>query len=572
MNRQSFVLGASFEQAVEAALDELRANGTLRRLWRRDKSLWTGADEDQWLGWLDSADASLRHAGEYDAFAQEIKQDGFTDALLLGMGGSSLGPEALAGAFGAIAGRPRLRIVDSTDPAQVRAAESAVDLGRTLFIVSSKSGSTTEPNILKDYFFARVASRLRRDKAGRAFVAVTDPGSSLEKAAAADGFRRVFHGEPSIGGRYSVLSPFGLVPAAATGIDVRGFLEAALVLVRACGPDVTAADHPGARLGAALAVAARQGRDKVTMFTAPRLGDFGAWAEQLLAESTGKNGKGLIPVNGEPLGKPDVYGRDRFFIDVAFGGETDPRHAVALTALAQAGHPVVRIVVESAAHIGQEFFRFEMATAIAGALLGINPFDQPDVEVSKVKTRELVRAFEDSGQLPSETAVVSGERMALFADPRNAEALRRAGAGATAESWLKAHFASLREGDYAALLAFIARDAANENKLTAMRVAVRDRKQVATTVGFGPRFLHSTGQAYKGGPNTGVFLQITADDAADLAIPGHGASFGIVKAAQARGDFAVLAERGRRALRVHLKGDLASGLDALGAAIDRALA
>lgn len=570
--KQFFSLGARLERSVETELEALRAANVVRRLWRRDSTVWTGADEDKWLGWLDSIEMSRLRLGDYQAFAREVKLAGFTDVLLIGMGGSSLGPEVLAGTFGHIAGRPRLHILDSTVPAQIRAAEAVVDLDRTLFIVSSKSGGTTESNALKDYFFARAAGRIGAENAGKNFVAVTDPGSSLQKLAQKAGYRRVFHGEPTIGGRYSVLSPFGLVPAAAAGVDVASLLDAASIMAHACGPHAAPNDNPGVRLGAALGVAAREGRDKVTFFVSPRLGEFGAWAEQLLAESTGKKGKALIPIDAEPLGNPGIYGRDRFFIDVSLVDEIDARHKAALAALEKAGHPVVHIVLTSPVQVAQEFFRFEMATAIAGALLGINPFDQPDVEASKVKTRELVRAFETEGNLPRETPVASDATLAIYADTKNAEAMRLAGADENPGSWLRALFSKLHDGDYAAFLAYIVRDAINAGKLKKMRLAVRDRMRVATCVGFGPRFLHSTGQAYKGGPNTGVFLLITADDDPDLVIPGQSASFGIVKAAQARGDYAVLAGYGRRALRVHLKGDTATGLDALGDAIEHALA
>jgi transaldolase/glucose-6-phosphate isomerase len=342
-------------------------------------------------------------------------------------------------------------------------------------------------------------------------------------------------------------------------------------MVRSCGPDVPPSANPGVDLGIALGLAGRAGRDKVTILTSPRIADFGAWAEQLIAESTGKNGKGLIPVDAEPLGKPEVYGRDRFFIDLRTADEKDTGHAAALEALEKAGHPVVRIVLKSPDAIAQEFFRFEIATAVAGAVIGINPFDQPDVEASKAKTRELTAAFEKSGKLPSETPIASADGVEIYTDARNAEALRKAGADGTLDTWLKAHFARLKPGDYAATLAYVARDAAHIAVLQKLRLALRDKRHVATCVGFGPRFLHSTGQAYKGGPNSGVFLQVTADDAKDLAIPGQSASFGVVKAAQARGDFDVLSERGRRALRVHLKGDVDRGLQALGAAVERAL-
>ena len=391
------------------------------------------------------------------------------------------------------------------------------------------------------------------------FIAITDPGSSLQKRAEKQKFRHIFHGVPSIGGRYSVLSPFGLVPAAIAGIDVARLVRSTRVMMRSCGPDVPPSENPGVALGIALGAAAARGRDKVTIFASPALSSFGAWAEQLFAELTGKHGKGLIPVDGEPIGRPEVYGDDRCFIDLALKGEADDAHEAKLKALEKAGHPVIRIVQNSVDHIGQEFFRFEIATAVAGAVIGINPFDQPDVEASKVKTRELTEAFEKSGALPRETPVCSDRSLALFTDRKNAEALRKAGADGGVESWLKAHFARLGAGDYVAILAYLGHDEDNVARLQPWRLALRDRRHVATCLEFGPRFLHSTGQAYKGGPDSGVFLQITSDDAQDLAIPGHRASFGVVKAAQARGDFDVLVERGRRALRVHLNGDLEFG-------------
>jgi transaldolase / glucose-6-phosphate isomerase len=546
-----------------------RLNGKLRRLWGRDKSLWTGADEDRWLGWLEIADADQLKS--FEAFAQEIKREGFEDALLLGMGGSSLGPEVLATTFGRNNGFPRLRILDSTVPAQIRTIDAALNLGKTLFIVSSKSGSTTEPNVLKDYFFKRVAEAVGEAKAGRHFVAITDPGSSLEKAAKAQNFRKTFFGVPSIGGRYSVLSPFGLVPAAIAGIDVAQLVNGARIMMYSCGPDTSPTENPGAVLGIGLGDAEGEGRDKVTIFASPRLAGFGAWAEQLFAESTGKKSRGLIPVDGEPVGAPDLYGKDRIFIDLQLAGEADAAHQSKLTALEKAGHPVVRIVQKSLENIGQEFFRFEFATAVAGAVIGINPFDQPDVEASKVKTRELTAAFEKTGALPAETPVCSGKSIDLYTDETNANALRQEGANSSVESWLKAHLARIVDHDYVAILAYLARNDANRAPLRKMRLAVRDRRHVATCLEFGPRFLHSTGQAYKGGPNSGVFLQITSDDAEDLAVPGHRASFGVVKAAQARGDFGVLVGRGRRALRLHIKGDLQAGLGSLEAAVERAL-
>ncbi len=571
LNSQELSLTAELQSRVRELAEAWRADGKLRQLYERDKSLWTGANEDKWLGWLNCVDEGLRRLRDYQEFAKEVKAAGFTDALLLGMGGSSLGPEVLAQSFALQSGWPRLRILDSTDPAQIRAAEASIDVGKTLFIVSSKSGSTTEPNMLKEYFFSRVQAA-GNAQAGRQFIAITDPGSSLEGMAKRDGFWRIFHGVPSIGGRYSVLSPFGLVPAAVAGIDLGGLLDAARTMVLSCGPDVPPSANPAAQLGIALGVAASQGRDKVTILASPRIADFGAWAEQLIAESTGKEGKGLIPVDGEPLGEPGVYGSDRFFIDLRLAGEDAPAHEAALARIEQAGHPVARVVLGSIEQIGQEFFRFELVIAVAGALLRINPFDQPDVEASKVKTRELTKAFETTGALPRQDPVCAGERMEVYADNRYAAMLRSSGADGSVEQWLKAHFARVRPGDYVGFLAYMARTAAATDALARLRLAVRDRQHVATCVGFGPRFLHSTGQAYKGGPNSGAFLQITADVAKDLAVPGHAATFGVIEAAQARGDFEVLAERGRRAVRVHLKGDIESGLSALAEMVNRALA
>jgi transaldolase / glucose-6-phosphate isomerase len=556
-------------KAVEASCEDWRASGKIRRLWQKDKSVWTGSDEDKWLGWLTSvSDADV---ADYQDFQHRVKGQNFTDAVVLGMGGSSLGPEVLAETFGKQPGYPKLHVLDSTDPAQIRHLQASIDVANTIFIVSSKSGSTTEPNVMKDYFFARVSEAVGAEKAGHRFIAVTDPGSSLEKVATKQGFARIFHGDPSIGGRYSVLSPFGLVPAAIAGIDVSRLLELTLAMVRSCGPDVPPRENPGVQLGLAMGAAGLKGRDKVTILSSKKIADFGAWAEQLIAESTGKDGKGLIPIDGETLGDVSVYGNDRFFIDLRTEGEDDAAHDEKLAALEKAGHPVVRIVMKSIEHIGQEFFRFEIATAVAGAVIGINPFNQPDVEAAKIKTRELTTAFEKTGALPKEQPVISTPDADIYTDDKNATALRRAGANGDLGSWLKAHLARSGAGDYVAMLAYIERDHDHIDTMQRMRLAVRDKRRVATCAEFGPRFQHSTGQAYKGGPDSGVFLQITADEARDLAVPGQKASFGVIKAAQARGDFGVLTERGRRAIRVHLKGDLASGLQMLDETIQSAL-
>ncbi len=571
LNPQTIAVPRYLVEAIAAETEAWRVKGRLGRLWQRDTSLWSGDDEDKWLGWLTIVDESAKQLGEYRAFAEDVRQAGFTDALLLGMGGSSLGPEVLAAVFGHRPGFPHLRVLDSTDPEQILAAEAAIKLPTTLVIISSKSGSTTEPNVLLAYFYARLCETLGEEQAGQHVVTVTDPGSSMEKVAKHDEFRRIFHGEPTIGGRYSVLSPFGLVPAAAAGYDVDKLVAAGQLMMRACGPQVPPAASPGVQLGLALGLAARMGRDKLTLNTSPRFADFGAWTEQLVAESTGKNGKAIIPIDLEPLGPPELYGADRFFVDLRMASEASAADAAALTALEKGGHPVVRIELQSPEDIAQEFVRFEIATAVAGAVLGIHPFNQPDVEATKIKTRDLIAAFEKTGALPSETPVAEDASFALYTDVRNAIALRESGAGADIASWLKAHFARLRPGDYAAILAYVARNRTYTEPLQRMRLAVHKRRQVATCLEFGPRFLHSTGQAYKGGPDSGLFLQITAEDDPDLAIPGQAASFGIVKAAQARGDFDVLAERGRRALHVHIKGDVGSGLAALAAAVERAL-
>ena len=569
IGHQRLSLGSSLADAVKENAEEWRASGKVRRLWQRDKSVWTGEDENRWLGWLTSPSAA--DVNDYEDFSHRVKGQSFTDAVVLGMGGSSLGPEVLAQTFPKKAGFPKLHVLDSTDPAQIRAMQASIDLADTLFIVSSKSGSTTEPNVMKDYFFERVSETIGADKAGYRFVAVTDPGSSLQKAAAKQRFARTFYGDPAIGGRYSVLSPFGLVPAATAGVDLRTLLTHTMAMVRSCGPDVPPEQNPGVQLGLAMGLAGLEGHDKVTILASKKIADFGAWAEQLIAESTGKDGKGLIPIADEPLGDVSVYGNDRFFIDIRTEDEHDAAHEAKLSALEEAGHPVVRIVMESIEHIGQEFFRFEMAVAVAGSVLGINPFNQPDVEAAKIKTRELTAAFEKTGSLPKEKPVVSTDHVDIYTDEKNAADLRKAGANGDLGSWLKAHLDRSGTDDYVALLAYVERNAAHIKELQQMRLAVRDRRRVATCAEFGPRFLHSTGQAYKGGPDSGVFLQITADDAIDLLVPGQKASFGVIKAAQARGDFGVLTERGRRALRVHLKGDLESGLKMLDSAIQSAL-
>jgi glucose-6-phosphate isomerase len=570
MGRQSWTLPPGLEATVKATLEEWSAEEKVARVWAGDASLWTGADEASWLGWLGVIDHQIARIDDLRSAAEDAKRAGFTHCLLLGMGGSSLCPEVLKLTFGRIDGRPELFVLDSTDPAQVRAFEARVDPARTVFIVSSKSGTTLEPNIFKQYFFERCRQVVGEAEAGGRFIAITDPGSKLQQVAGADRFRAVFFGVPSIGGRYSALSDFGMVPAAIMGLDVGRLLGAAAEMATACASRVPADENPGLVLGVIMGICARNGLDKVTLVGSPRIHDLGAWLEQLLAESTGKDGKGLIPVDREPLGAPGVYGNDRLFVYLRLSSAPDRRQDDAVAALERAGRPVVRIRVEDPYDLGGEFFRWEFATAVAGSILGINAFNQPDVEASKLATRRLTSEYETTGSLPPESPILDAEGIKLFTDERNAAEIARAG-GRSLVAVLKAHLGRIKPGDYVALLAYVEMNDAYEAELQRIRVAVRDRYRVATCLGFGPRFLHSTGQAYKGGPNTGVFLQITCDDAADLPVPGQKYTFGIVKAAQARGDFQVLAERGRRALRVHLGKDVEGGLAALREAIERAV-
>jgi transaldolase/glucose-6-phosphate isomerase len=557
--------------AVAAALEEW-AGGKLRRLWDADASLWSGKDEGEWLGWLGVAQEQLDGVERLQSLAADFAAGEFQHVLLLGMGGSSLCPEVLARTFGPTAGHPELRVLDSTLPAQVRSTARAIDPQRTLFIASSKSGGTLETNVLLDFFWDAARRAGDPDAAASHFVAITDPGSSLEARARSDGFRAVAHGLANIGGRYSALSDFGMLPAAVMGLDVRDFLERACKMARACGPDTAPDANPGLALGVALGVLARRGRDKLTLVVSPGFASLGAWLEQLVAESTGKRGRGLVPVDGEELAGPERYGDDRIFVYLRHTSAACEVQDAAIAALEQAGHPVVRIPLASRMDLGAEFFRWEFATAVAGSLLGIHPFDQPDVEASKQVTRDLMQTFEEKGALPEPTAFFEGDGFKLFANPANGEVLSRAAGSDDLRGFLAAHLLRLQAGDYFGLNAYVEQNDTHRTVLERIRHAVRDSRRVATTLGYGPRFLHSTGQLHKGGPNRGVFLQITADDAEDLAIPGRGYSFGVLVRAQALGDFDVLGRRGRRALRVHLGPDVAAGLDRLAAAVEQALA
>ncbi len=516
MNRQTFSLGA-YHADFTKELRAWREQKRVERLWAKDASLWSGADEGRWLGWLDVVGREISRVVELESLARDASD--FEDAVVLGMGGSSLCPDVLSRSYGERPKHPRLHVLDSTVPAQIADLEAAINIDKTLFLIASKSGTTAEPNAFERYFFDRVRS-------GKQFVAITDPGSSLERLAREKGYRNTFHGEPEIGGRFSALSRFGLVPAAIAGIEPRAFLRRAKVMVDACGPGVE--ENPGVALGVALGILARAGRDKLTLVTSPEIESFGGWLEQLLAESTGKKGKGIVPVDREALG--DSYGDDRVFAYVGIGSSPD-----SLDALERAGHPVVQIELDSVDGLAEEFFRWEMATAVAGSVLELNPFDQPNVEAAKVATRTLMARYEETGELP----------------------------GTPPSGDLEELLSTVEPGDYFAINAFVAMNRENDVELQRLRHRVRDEKRVATTLGYGPRYLHSTGQLHKGGPNRGVFLLITSEDAKDLPIPGQRYTFGQMKAFQAAGDFEVLRARGRRALHVHLGADVSEGLRSL---------
>ena len=562
--------------AVDAAAADWQANNKVDRFWKKDPSLWTRDGEEKWMGWIDIVERQQKDLGTFAELGGDIETADFRSVLLLGMGGSSLCPEVLAKTFGPRPGFPELRIVDSTDPAQVKAACDEVDLAETLVIVASKSGSTLEPNILKQFFYSEMRRAVNNDdEVGSHFMAITDPGSKMEQVAKADGFRNIFYGDPEIGGRYSALSNFGVVPATVTGLNVETLLaEAAKAVATAKLP---VADNSGVQLGLLLGTAANAGRDKITIFTSPEIADLGAWLEQLIAESTGKQGKGITPVDREAIGAPDVYGKDRVFAYVRLKDTADASQDAKVAALEAAGHPVVYFEIGDRYEIFGQFFTWEIATAVAGSVIGINPFNQPDVEAAKIETRALTTEYEKTGKLPERTPFLagkddSGAPFALYATDAYAAKLTGVAPSQTLAGILRAHLDQLGAGDYFATVAFLPMFEEHVAAIQSFRQKVRDQKRVATCVGFGPRFLHSTGQDYKGGPNTGVFLQITADHADDMDIPGQKYSFGVVIDAQAAGDLAVLESRGRRALRVHLGADVAAGLKALGAAINAALA
>ena len=570
-NHQTWAVG-SFEANVTATLKDLHAKDFVRRLWAKDPSLWHQDPAHHTiirnaLGWLSVIERQRSQVPRLRAFAEDVKNAGLTHLLLLGMGGSSLCPEVCRLTFGIIHGHPELHVLDSTVPSQVKSVENRVDLARTLCIVASKSGSTTEPLVFQKYFFERM-QRVKGYRAGENFLAITDRGSRLEFVARELHFRDVWHGERDVGGRYSALSNFGMVPAAAMGVNVEQLLSRAEQMRQRCDSVVQPADNPGVELGVILGTLAKAGRDKLTLITSPALSSLGSWLEQLIAESTGKEEKGIIPIEGEPLGEPHVYGRDRVFAYLRHVDEPDPEQGAKIAALQAAGHPVVRIEVADIINLGQEFFRWEVATATAGALMDVNAFDQPNVQESKDFTRSYLEEFKKNESLPQEPPVVVDGDVRIFADAANQRALSGA---SSLDGILSAHLARAQAGEYVALNAYVERTPAVHAAFQRIRTLVRDAKRVATTVGYGPRFLHSTGQLHKGGPNTGVFIQITAGEGEDVMIPGESYSFGTLAAAQALGDMKSLTTRNRRVIRIHVGLDVENGVKRIQKAVERAL-
>ncbi len=549
--RQRWTLPEELAKATAAEIERLAGASALKRLWDADPTLFSddavhAKSIKSRLGWLRAPALMQTKLKELGAFADEVKAAGYTDAVLLGMGGSSLCPEVLSTTTPAGAGLT-LHVLDNTDPAAVLDVDRRIAGKKTLYIVASKSGGTIEIQAFERHFWNKTLDANDGDvaRAGAHFIAITDPATRLEKLAEEKSYRRVFVNPADIGGRYSALSYFGLVPAALVGANPEGLLASAVALAAASGPGVLAANNPALALGAALGAAAKAGRDKMTLIVTPAIDSLGSWIEQLVAESTGKDGKGIVPVDLEPAGAPTVYDDDRTFVYVKLG-DGDARQEAAVTALERGGRPVVRITLEDRAALGREFFRWELATAIAGATLGVNPFDEPNVTEAKLATGALLEANAASGALP---------------DPEES-------CDVSDVARIRAHVATAQAADYLAFCAYFVRTPARDAALTRMRVACRDRSRNATTVGYGPRFLHSTGQLHKGGPNTGVFLQLVAETSQDLPVPGEPWTFATLRNAQALGDLQVLRRRGRRVLRVRLGADVDAGL----AALERALA
>jgi len=538
-----------YEQRIDDALAGVRETKVMQRLRARDYTLWKPEPKDiiNRLGWLDFAEEMECPLGKMRGFADIVRRAGYTHALLLGMGGSSLAPEVFRKTFGVREGYLDLAVLDTTDPGAIGSLSDLLDPGRTLFIVATKSGDTVETLSLFKFFFSRLINKHGFPEAGKHFIAITDPESPLEKLAGRCRFRATFFNDPMIGGRYSALSFFGLVPAALIGLDLSRLLERAEALLK------NEENEDGARLGVIMGELAKTGRDKLTLIAPPAVAAFGDWLEQLVAESTGKEGKGVLPVVGEPLGPPEVYGPDRLFVSLSLAGDPVPESR--LDALEKAGHPVLRLRLDDLYDLGEQILLWEMATAVAGHCLGINPFDQPDVESAKVLARKMLDEYREKGCLPAETPAVTGGDMAVYGGL----------AASTPEDALLRFLGQASPGDYIALQAYLTPEEATDELLSLFRSALRDRFRLATTVGYGPRFLHSTGQLHKGDGGRGLFIQLTADDEKDIAIPDDNflaspVTFGILKSAQAMGDRRAIEAAGRRVIRFHLGADIAGGL------------
>ncbi len=561
-------LGAH-SSAVDAKIEQFDNEKVVGRVWQKEATLWTSKGEEQWLGWLDIAEKQLKQEALFKSLSEDIRKSGFKQALLIGMGGSSLCVEVLRLTFGVRESYPDMHVLDSTVPAQVLRTRKQLDLTKTIIIVASKSGGTTEPNVLMQYFYDEMKKTVG-DTVGQHFIAVTDPGSSMEKTAQQLNFRKVFYGEPTIGGRFSALSDFGMIPSAVMGYDVMDFLQRAHKMAQTRGPNSSVRNNPGALLGTVLGTLAARGVDKVTVIASPGISSLGPWLEQLLAESTGKQGKGLVPVAGEKLEPPTGYGKDRLFAYIRLVSAPDAAQEKHIKELIAAGHPVVIMEMPDKQDLGGEFFRWEFATAVAGVALGINAFDQPNVQESKDYTKKFLNEFVEKGSLPEDALLFEEDGIKIYANEQNKADLETTGAKGL-DAVIRAHLSRIHEGDYFATNAYIDRTADSVQKLDGLRNQVLEKKHVATTVGFGPRFLHSTGQLHKGGPNSGVFLQITSDDAQDLAIPDEKFTFGTLKQAQSLGDYLALSNRDRRLLRVHLPADVEKGLARLKQAFESAL-
>jgi transaldolase / glucose-6-phosphate isomerase len=564
---------AGHEDDFKNALKTLDEENAVARIWKKDPTLWRTDPEHEpiisnALGWLNVAETMQQHVGELAAFAEEIRKAGFEFAVVLGMGGSSLCAEVLARTFSRKEGFPQLYVLDSTVPTAIRHLEQKIKVGNTLFIVSSKSGATAEPQMFHRYFYDRV-KRIKGDSAGENFIAISDPGAQLVRDASRDHFRRVFLNMPDIGGRYSALSYFGMVPFAIMGGDVKALLTRAMRTAHDCAAPVGLHENPGARVGAILGSLANAGRNKLTLITPPPLASLGLWIEQLIAESIGKEGKGIVPVAGEPLGPPEVYGDDRVFAYIhtrsAKTGDIEEK----LAALEAAGHPVLRHTLHDCLDLGEEFFLWEFATAVAGTLIGIDPFDQPNVQESKDNTKRLLAEYAQNGSVTQQSLIIADNTLRVFGDAETRDLLRHG--GSSLQDIISAHIARIQPGDYFAVTQYIEELNNYDALLQEIRTIIRDEKKVATTTGYGPRFLHSTGQLHKGGPDSGVFIQITSSDINDMDIPGEKFTFGVLKQAQALGDFEALAARHRRAIRVDLGGDVEKGLRRLLALIKAAV-